>query len=249
VKHALLLLAALHCTAEPVRVAILSRAAQLLPEALERFERQHGAGLLEVRIGDGSGTEGFGEPDVAVFYFGGQDVFRRHAGWVRAMEKRGGRLLASPAENAERLTGARVDRKASEEMAAYWAAGGVENLTGMLSWLYRYGGGGKDISVPPVQAQPATGLVHPRSGTPFHSLEEYLRWERTNGGAPANAPLAGVLVYQTSVKNRDMAVYEALIQELERQGMRAVGVYGWPVHTLEPLLRQGEGTPFDGTGY
>ncbi len=233
--------------ADPVRVVIVTRSSQLLPQALERFEATHGKGLIDLHYGDG-GTSPLplAQANITLFYYGGQDVYTRNAVAVRASAKAGGRLLAIPRENADRLIGLPIDASLNQKAIDYWTNGGVENLTGLLALLYQAGGGKKEISLPAVAPLPASGLYHPQSPTPFLTLDDYLRWDAANSRLPKDAPRAAVLIYQANYKNHDLAVFDALIAELEKTGIRAVGVYGWPVHSLKQQLTTAEGqTPFD----
>ena len=53
---------------------------------------------------------------------------------------------------------------------------------------------------------------------------------------PDGAPLAGILFYQTNYKVHDLEHIDALIAALEKRGIGAVPVFGWPVPELAPLL-------------
>jgi hypothetical protein len=76
---ALALFAAGVCAADPVRIVIVTRSSQLLPQAVERFEAVHGKGLVDLRYGDGAAPLPIGQADVTLFYFGGQQVYNRNA--------------------------------------------------------------------------------------------------------------------------------------------------------------------------
>ena len=80
------------------------------------------------------------------------------------------------------------------------------------------------------------GIYHPRADKPFESLNDYLAWYRAQRLVPESAPLAGILFYQTNYKVRDLEHIDALIAALEKRGIGAVPVFGWPVPELVPLL-------------
>ena len=80
------------------------------------------------------------------------------------------------------------------------------------------------------------GIYHPRAEKPFESLNDYLAWYRAQRLVPEGAPLAGILFYQTNYKVHDLEHIDALIAALEKRGIGAVPVFGWPVPALVPLL-------------
>ena len=71
---ALLLAVVPALAADPVRVVIVTRSSQLLPQALERFESVHGKGLVDLRYGDGvTSPLPLAQANITLFYYGGQD--------------------------------------------------------------------------------------------------------------------------------------------------------------------------------
>jgi cobaltochelatase CobN len=233
----LLLTGACLAQQDPLRVVIVTRASQLLPEAHERFRKTYGNGLIELRFGDGSRDLGIENASVIFCHYLGSESYRRLAPAVRQALLHGAKVIADPPENAIRHWEAPVEAALSEAAHRYWENGGAENLSSFLAFLYRVGGGPRTLDVPPPKPAPAEGIYHPRAKEPFTSLGAYLDWYRSN------APLVGILFFHTSYKNRDLAHIDALIAALEREGIGAVPVFGWPVSTLEPLLRTEAGCP------
>jgi cobaltochelatase CobN len=85
-------------------------------------------------------------------------------------------------------------------------------------------------------SQAAAGIYHPKAGRAFASLDEYLAWYRSAGAVKPDAALVGILFYSNNFKFNDLAAIDALVARLERAGVGAVPVFGWPIATLRPLM-------------
>ena len=144
--------------------------------------------------------------------------------------------MAQPPDIAEHRWQVKPDVKASASAYEYWYNGGVDNLSAFLAYCYKLGGGERPVAVPAPQQHVVKGIYHPGADRPFESLGDYLAWYRARRLVPDSAPLAGILFYQTNYKVHDLEHIDALIAALEKRGIGAVPVFGWPVPELAPLL-------------
>ncbi|MDF3837041.1 cobaltochelatase subunit CobN, partial [Cupriavidus basilensis] len=176
--------------------------------------------------------------DAIYAYFAPTAVLRQMAPAVRQARQRGALVLAAPAASAEAAWNVGLDAARNQAAEAYWSAGGADNLAGWLAWTVAAVRGETAIAVPPPRPLPAAGIYHPRASQPFATLKDYLAWYRAGGsnGLPPGAPLVGIAFYASNYRQQDLAHIDALIAALERQGVGAVPVFGWPLSSLGPML-------------
>ena len=239
IKCALWLLLALGVgrAADPVRVAVYTSNPQQLPDALHEFERVNGAGLIDLIVIDAeTPAEKVASARVVYAYLMNAALYAQFADAAHKAAAAGAAILAQPPDIAEHRWQVRPDAKASAEVYEYWNNGGIDNLSAFLAYCYRAGGGERRIVVPPPQQHVVKGIYHPRATRPFETLDEYLVWYRTQKLVPDTAPLAGILFYQTNYKVHDLEHIDALVAALEKHGIGAVPVFGWPVPELAPYL-------------
>ena len=222
---------------DPVRVVIVTRDSCIVHQAYERFERNYGPGLLKLSISDtGPGARVIRQANVIFPYYVGPKFYERVAADVRTAAAGGAVVLPEPRGNADRYWKLPIDEAVRRKAASYWKFGGPDNLTSFLTFVYRVGGGEKKLRVSPPAALPVAGIYHPDSATPFLSLRQYLDWYRKQSLVPENSPLVGILIYSTQYKFHDLAHVNALIRGLEKRGIGAVTVFGWPLNSLRNLL-------------
>ena len=159
--------------------------------------------------------------------------------------KRGVKVLTQWPEGAERHWGLRQDPTLLQAIVDYWEYGGVENMARMLAFLCARVAGVPGIQVEPPERELTAGIYHPRAAGQFASLDAYLSWYRAQRIVPDDAPRVGILFYHTNLKNRDMRHIDALIAAVERHGLGAVAVFGWPPTLCEPLLTGPAGAAVD----
>jgi cobaltochelatase CobN len=221
----------------PLKVTVVSRLAQSLEEGKKVFDARWGAEKMELMVCDPDALEeGWDAAEVIVTYSLPAADAERLAGQFRGALGRGARVVAHWAEGAERHWGLRQDSEVVGAMAEYWSYGGVENMARLLGFVYGRVAGRSGVVVEPPEKTLVAGIYHPRAKEPFASLGEYLAWYRKQGLVGAEAPLGAVLFYHTNVKSRDLAHIDGLIGEMERRGLGAVAVFGWPVAVCEPFL-------------
>jgi cobaltochelatase CobN len=230
--------------AEPVRIVVLTRLSQALPDALRLFESRWGSGRIVLSYGDATAPPAdLDRADVVFAYSVHSEEARLLAPRVRPLLARGVKVLAHWPEGAERHWGLKQDPARLEAAVEYWTFGGAENMARLLAFLYTSVAEHAGVKVDPPERQLTAGIYHPRVAAPFASYEEYSRWYEHL--VPPDSPKVGILFYHTNLKNRDMAHIDALIAALERHGMGAVAVFGWPPTLCEPLLIGPSGAAVD----
>lgn len=228
--------------AEPLRLAVLTRLSQSLPDALRRFEERWGTGRIALTYGDATAPPAdLEKADVVLAYSLHAEEARALAPRMKPLVARGVKVVSHWPEGAERHWNLRQDPVLLQAAVEYWNYGGAENMARLLAFLYARVGGRPGVEVEPPVRQLTAGIYHPRAPEPFASLEEYRRWYSAQRPAPPDAPYVGILFYHTNLKNRDMAHIDALIAALERRGLGAVAVFGWPPTACEPLLMAPQG--------
>ena len=232
-----LIAAGMGCAADPVRVAVYTSNPQQLPDALREFERVNGSGLIDLVVMDAdTPPEKVAGARVIYAYLMNAAMYAQFAPAALKAVAAGSVVMAQPPDIAEHRWQVKPDVKASASAYEYWDNGGVDNLSAFLAYCYKLGGGEKRIAVPAPERHVVKGIYHPRAAKPFESLGDYLAWYRAQRLVPENAPLAGILFYQTNYKVHDLEHIDALISALEKRGIGAVPVFGWPVPALTPLL-------------
>ncbi|AOZ03272.1 hypothetical protein BKK81_29705 [Cupriavidus sp. USMAHM13] len=232
--------------AAPVRVLVVTPNTHLLPAALAAFQRAHGGQVASLDFTtEAPDAARLQAADVVYTYYAPVDVLRRMADGVRRARQRGALVLAAPAQSAQAAWGIELDSAAGTAAQAYWEAGGSDNLAGFLAYVAaarQPPGAAAALVVPPVRPAPAAGIYHPRAPGPFDSLDAYLRWYRQAGPGPG-APLVGIAFYATNFRQGDLAQIDTLVDALERAGIGAVPVFGWPLSSLDRWLAQDGRTP------
>jgi cobaltochelatase CobN len=230
--------------ADPVRVAVYTSNPQQLPDALGEFERVNGKGLIELVVIDrDTPPEKVAGARVIYAYLMSAAMYAQFAPAARKAAAAGAVIVAQPPDIVEHRWQVKPDVKASVSAYEYWYNGGVDNLSAFLAYCYKLGGGERPVAVPAPQQHVVKGIYHPRADRPFESLSDYLTWYRARKLVPESAPLAGILFYQTNYKVHDLEHIDALIAALEKRGIGAVPVFGWPVPEIAPLLGEPGNSP------
>jgi cobaltochelatase CobN len=230
-----LLLGALPLRAVP-KVVLVLHSEGAFPAAAAQFERQFGAALLRIVIaGERSAPDELADAQVVFLEHPAPEFLRQVRPTLEAAHKRGARVLSDVPEVLERHAGFAPDPVLSRQVLPYFRGGGADNCLAMLALLYKAAGGKKTIEIPPPQETPAAGLYHPAAPRLFTSLDEYLAWYRK--ARPAQGRLAVVSFYSSFLRDRELEPVDALIAALEKKGLAAAGVFGWPQSAIEPVLR------------
>ncbi len=235
----LLILAACSLEAAPVRIVILTRLSQTLPDALKIFEARWGRDKIVLSYGDATAPPAdLDQADVVFAYSMHSEEARALAPRMRPLIARGVKVLGHWPEGAERHWGLKQDSARLEAAVEYWNYGGAGNMARLLAFL-------SGVAVETPERQIVTGIYHPGAPAPFASLDAYTQWYDAQNLVPKDASRVGILFYHTNLKNHDMAHIDALIAALEKHGLGAVAVFGWPPTLCEPLLIGPSGAAVD----
>lgn len=122
-----------------------------------------------------------------------------------------------------------VDLEMVQVCYNYMTLGGEANYTNMLRYI------GQELAsmecdVPAPQAVPWEGLYHPAAETEFFTtVEQYLAWYQQYAGQHGlqKGPWVGLLMSRYYWVNRDLAVDDGLIAELESLGLRVLPAFSY----------------------
>jgi cobaltochelatase CobN len=217
----------------------------VLEQASAEFTRRYGAGLiaLDTPTRDIS-AEQIQRAAVIVLIHLDEAVSLRLGPELERAQRQGSVLVVTPAEFVPRQWTFTPDARRAAAVQSYWEAGGVENMVNLLAYLYQAGGGTARVAVEEPVPQMEQGLYHPLASAPFPSLPAFLAWYRAQALVGPDAPLVAVTFYNSFMRQHDLAHVDALIAELEKQGVGAVPIFGWPFNTLEGLLTVDGTSPF-----
>lgn len=140
---------------------------------------------------------------------------------------------------AARLRG-RFPVQEAPELEAYRTPRTPENYRNLVRWVIRreFDAG---FSLSPPQVLPAAGLTHPAAGEVFGDYDAYRQWALASGHfRPARGSVA-VAVHASSVHAGELALLRQVTDELERQELNAVLVFGDEVAVIREFLLDAEG--------
>lgn len=230
--------------ADPVRLLVISNVDQALPEAYATFQATYGRDLLSLEVvNEDVAPERLRRADV-VFAYMLRGIHEQRLGTaIAAARRRGARILVAPGSMGQTYWKLAVERSVNDPVVQYWSQGGLDNMVGFLAHAYVVGGGRVKIDVPQPVSRVERGIYHPRSATPFPSLEAYLRWYREQHIVPANAPLVGLAFFSTNWKFLDLAHIDAFVAGFERHGIGVVPAFDWPLGRMGDLFAVGGRSP------
>ncbi|MBW2635924.1 MAG: cobaltochelatase subunit CobN [Deltaproteobacteria bacterium] len=94
---------------------------------------------------------------------------------------------------------------------AYYAYGGLENITNMLKYIGKEVLGAEYDPEPPAETM-WQGIYHPDAEQAFENIGEYLEWYK-----PQKKHAIGILFHRTYWANGDIEIVDAIIRELEKE--------------------------------
>jgi cobaltochelatase CobN len=216
----------------PNAVVVL-RPSETIVEAWGRFRAQYGEGAFACYVGGEELTaERLAEARVVFLDHPSPKLLARLKAPALAAIKKGLRVVSPTPELVQRGWGVEIEVRLARRLLPYWDNGGVENMAGFFEALYQEAGGPKDLAIAKPVEVARMGVYHPDAGRNFDDLKSYLGWYRA--AKPKQGALAVVTLFHSYLKNRDMAMIDALLRALEREGL-AAAVYGWPHHTTEKI--------------
>lgn len=159
------------------------------------------------------------------------------AALIRRVAARG-KVLVLGESLAAHSTFTSVGAAYDDRVRAYWAAGGWRNVYGLLCLL---AGAelGQQVPVPAVEPAPVEGYYHPDAPGQrwFPTFDAYRQWHARARPAAAGRAWVAVPFYGSSLHDDQTAVLDAVVRELERQGMNALPMFGYPARRVwEKLL-------------
>lgn len=233
---AILLAATSAFAAERPSVVLVLHNSIVVPQALASFQAKYGAQACDCVIA----SEDSAEPnliqraDVLFLEHPREEFLDRLRPAALAGVKRGLKVVSDTPEIVQRAWDVEMSASLYQRLNAYWQNGGEENMLAFLTILYMEAGGPKNLEIPAPLVVAQQGVYHPDAPQLFSNLHEYLVWYRA--AKPQQGALATVNFYNSYLKNRDMAFVDAQIRELEKQGLAAAGVMGWPHNSLEQVF-------------
>ncbi|BDC51172.1 hypothetical protein F183_A34880 [Bryobacterales bacterium F-183] len=150
------------------------------------------------------------------------------------LAKRGSvKVVTDVAETVQRAWDMDLPAGIARRMMPYWQGGGQANMVGFFQVAYQEAGGTQQLAIAKPVEQPRLGVYHPKAPQTYGSLSSYLAWYRKAN--PSLQKLAVVTFFPTQLHKADMAHIDALLLALEKQGLAAAGVFGWPHNTTEAI--------------
>lgn len=104
---------------------------------------------------------------------------------------------------------------------SYIVIGGEENFTNMFRYIAKEVLG-MNIEVVPPKPIPWEGIYHPDAPSYFTRIEDYLEWYKLK-----DAPTVGVLFSRHYWVNNQLELEDALIRELEANGVNVISVFSY----------------------
>ena len=130
-----------------------------------------------------------------------------------------------------------------EALRSYWKAEGWHNVYAMLCLVANLHLR-QTLAVPPVRVQPDEGYYHPDAPAPFPAAQAYLDWYRDTGHLRIERGWVAVPFYGSVLKQEQSGVVDAVIHEVERRGLNALPMFGFPERRVwEKLLLDEAGRP------
>jgi cobaltochelatase CobN len=234
------------------KAVLVMHAEGAMSSAAANFQRQFGQAALHIVV--------TGEKAASAELEGADILFLEHpsAAFLEDLRpraelavRRGMRVVTDLPDVLQRHWKMLPDPALNTRLLSYFQFGGTENLTAFLTVLYQAvldpkTPGLRTLTLPQPVARPVKGVYHPRAPKLFATLAEYLAWYRSSTigkASPGTSRLAIVSFYQSNIRDSELHVIDALLAALEKQGLAAAGVFGWPVSTLGPVLETPPGDP------
>jgi len=224
-------------------VVIVLHSSQTMPLAFEKFEQMVGKDACDCSIlhEEELTPERLSQAKALFMQHPSQEMLDKlKPAGLEAM-KHGLQVGTDVPEFVVRDWGTEPTMRLTGRLMPYWNNGGEQNMLGFLLVLYKAAGGSAAINIPPPVQMANKGIYHPDAPKLFPTMSEYLGWYRK--AKPNQGPLVTVNFFYTYLKDNDMAVVDALIRELEKQGMAAAGVVGSPHSSLASAFNQPASEP------
>lgn len=232
------------CAAEIPNVLMVIRNSQALPVALKTFTQKFGAHACrcDVMTEEQVTPERLSQARVLFLEHPTAPFLERYKDTALRLVQAGRmKVLTDVPEVVHRGWEMEPSLELSRRLLPYWHYGGEENLLAFLMAVWKEAGGPANVTVPAPVVVAIQGAYHPEAPKLFPNLREYLTWYRASHAG--RGALAVVGFYPSNVKNRDLEAVDALIRSLEKRGLAAAAVSGWPNHTLSDVFQTPSGDP------
>jgi cobaltochelatase CobN len=181
-------------------------------------------------------------PDIIFLYHISYKVMLDMEDGLKLARARGAKIIGLGGYDVFRAKGYyNVDETTYPDMEAYWHYGGSENVKRLIAFLSNEFLNMADLTAEPPVETPLEGIYHPDApGTKvFNTIEAYHKWYKDSGHFK-DAPWAGLLAYNT-LKVGDNKIENAIIRQLEKEGINVVCAIGYPAAEMfqHYLLKNG----------
>jgi cobaltochelatase CobN len=239
----LLLSATVALAADRPSVVLVLHNSVVIPQALETFEAKFGKNACDCLVTNEASLtpERLQQANVLFMEHPHEEMLDRLRSTALAGLKRGLKITTDVPEVVQRSWGVEMSATLYQRLNAYWQNGGDENMLSFLLLLYKEAGGPKNLEIPPPITVAQQGVYHPDAPRLFPNLAEYLKWYRQ--AKPKQGALATVNFYSSYMRNRDTNFIDAILRALEKEGLAAAGVMGWPHNSLGEVFATPEQDP------
>lgn len=223
-------------------VVIVLHSSQTMPAAMKKLQTMVGEDACACSIlnEENITPERLAQAKVLFMQHPSQEMLDRLKPAALPAMKKGLQVATDVPEFIMRNWGIEPTMRLTARLMPYWNNGGEQNMLGFLLVLYA-AAGGKGVDIPPPVHMANKGIYHPDAPRLFPTMAEYLAWYRK--AKPHQGSLVTVNFFYTYLKDNDTAVVDALIRELEHEGMAAAGVVGSPHSSLAAAFNQPANDP------
>jgi len=223
-------------TTKKMAFLILETSTKVMAEGILRFKEEYPAlaKKVDIMVCPCMAVENVAEPDLS-----DSDIIFLHPKNYKLMldmendlkmaRARGAKVIGIGGYDVFRVKGYyNVDINDYPQIDAYWHYSGSENVKRLIVYLLTEFCGVSGITPDPPVETPLEGIYHPDApgSKVFETLESYLKWYKISGRLK-DAPRVGLLAYNT-LKANDNMVEDAIIRQLEKQGLNVVCTIGHP---------------------
>lgn len=225
--------------AEKPNAIFVLRNSQVAPAAFQEFQERIGPDACDCLLATDNHPdltpERIGKAKLLFLEHPSEELLDRLKDPVLAGAAHGLQVVSDLPTIVQRAWDIEMSAPLAQQMLPYWRSGGEQNMLGFFLTAYREAGGPADLKIPPPVEVPDTGVYHPNAPKLFPSLEQYLSWYRAE--KPGLGALAVVTFFPTYYLKGDLRFIDAVIAALEREGLAAAAVAGWPLHKQEQVFQ------------
>jgi cobaltochelatase CobN len=228
--------------ADRPNVLFMLRNSKVAPAAFRTFQTRIGASACDCAIvNENVPAERLKKAQIVFMEHPSEEFLKRNKATGTEAVRNGTRFVTDIPDFVQRAWDIDIPVPLTVRLMGYWDNGGEENMLGFFLAAYQEASGLKNLDIPPPQQMPRTGVYHPDAPKTFSNLNEYLQWYRA--AKPKQGKLAAIEFFESYYYKRDLDFIDALLRELEKQGLAAAGVFGWPHSSLQSVYNAPENDP------